>query len=230
MRTESVGQSAAMNETRDYLANSLSHSFAQAAGSGKISDRHLETIVSKLTSKAMVTDTGSSSLVRGATINSNAADKWNAINAGPENTKRVAISQAQNIINKVAGQTYKDKSGAIIVEAGKMITAPMITRLVAAGYKNVYVYSAPIQYESKLIRYEDAGNAGSENWLSNLGTRGPKQQLARGAMFGQVDKLEDSRARTMTGKMLPVGEGFSKPKVLLNSIGTNIRNFFLKNK
>lgn len=230
MRTESVGQTAAMNETRDYLANSLSHSFAQAAGSGKISDRHLETIVSKLTSKAMVTDTGSSSLIRGATINSNAADKWNAINAGPENTKRVAISQAQNIVNKIAGQTYKDKSGAIIVEAGKMITAPMITRLVAAGYKNVYVYSAPIQYESKLVRYEDAGNAGSENWLSNLGTRGPKQQLARGAMFGQVDKLEDSRARTMTGKMLPVGEGFSKPKVLLNSIGTNIRNFFLKNK
>ena len=63
-----------------------------------------------------------------------------------------------------------------------------------------------------------------------MGTRELKNQVARGAMFGQTDKLQDSRARTMTGKMLPIGEGFSKPKHIINNIGTNIRNFFLRNK
>ena len=34
----------------------------------------------------------------------------------------------------------------------------------------------------------------------------------------------------MTGKMLPIGEGFSKPKRFINALGTNIRNFFLRKK
>lgn len=229
-RSDAVGQSNAINETRDYLASTLAQSYSQAVGNGKISDRHLETIVSKLTSKATVMDTGSSNLVRGAMINSNAADKWNAANAGPQNTKRIPISKAHEIVNKYAGKTYKNKSGATIVEAGRMITADAVAKLLAAGHKHIYVYGAPIQYTNTLIRTEDAGSVGSENWLSNLGAKAPKQQIARGAMFGQVDKLQDSRARIMTGKMLPVGEGFNKPKSVINSISTNIKNFFLKKK
>ena len=230
LKMDASGRNQALNETRDYLASSLSKGFADAAGAGKISDRHIETIVGKLTSKATITDAGSSSLVRGGVATSAGIDRWNKMNAGPANSKRYSLSKAQDIVGKISAQTYKNKAGTVIVKANQQITPSHITQLIAAGQKTIYAFAAPIQYTPELVSYQQAGSFGSENWLSNLGTRELKNQVARGAMYGQVDKLQDSRARTMTGKMLPIGEGFSKPKHIINNIGTNIRNFFLRNK
>lgn len=230
LKTDSVGQDEALKETRDYLAGSLSKAFTDAAGAGKISNRHLETIMGKLTSKATVTNGGSSNLVRGAVASSAGIQKWNENNAGVSNTKRIPLSKAQELVGKMAAQAYKNKAGTIIVKQGEQITPTKITQLLAAGHKSIRAYAAPIQYTPELVGVQQAGSFGSENWLSNLGTRELNNQLARGAMFGQTDKLTDSRARMMTGKMLPIGEGFSKPKRFINSLGTNIRNFFLRNK
>lgn len=230
LKTDVVGNEEGLRETRDYLASSLSKAFSDAAGSGKISNRHLETIMGKLTSKATVTNSGSSGLVRGSTVPSASIQRWNAQNAGLSNAKKIPISKAQNLIGKIAAQEYKDKSGAVIVRSGQQITGNHIAKLLASGHKSIKAYASPIQYEPKLVGVEQAGSYGSENWLSNLGTRELNNQIARGAMFGQTDKLQDSRARMMTGKMLPIGEGFSKPKSFVNAIGTNIRNFFLKKK
>lgn len=230
LKTDSVGRDEALKETRDYLAGSLSKAFSDAAGAGKISNRHLETIMGKLTSKATVTNGGSSNLVRGAVASSAGIQRWNENNAGISKAKRIPLSKAQEIVGKLAAQTYKNKAGTVIVKLGEQLTPTKITQLIAAGHKAIRAYAAPIQYTPELVGVQQAGSFGSENWLSNLGTRELNNQLARGAMFGQTDKLTDSRARMMTGKMLPIGEGFSKPKKFINSLGTNIRNFFLRNK
>lgn len=230
LKTDAVGNIKALNETRDYLSASLTNAFNQAVGEGKISDRHLETIVSKLTSKAVVTDSGSANTVKGAVINTDSAQKWNAQNATPLSARRIPLSKAQELIGMVSNQVYKDRAGQIILKDKEQITMAHISRLLAAGYKTIQAYKSPIEIAPKLISYQEAGAYGSENWLSNLGTSHLKDQLGRGAMYGQTDTLSDSRARIMTGKMLPVGEGFSTPKTVINNIGTNIRNFFLKRK
>ena len=230
LKTDSIGQDDALRQTRDYLAGSLSKAFDDAAGAGKISNRHLETIMGKLTSKATVTNGGSSNLVRGSVASSAGIQRWNEQNAGISNAKRYSISKAQEIVGKIAAQPYKSKTGTIIVNKGEQITANHIAHLVAAGFKVIRAYAAPIQYTPELVGVQQAGSFGSENWLSNLGTRELNNQIARGAMYGQKDKLTDSRARMMTGKMLPIGEGFSKPKRFRNALGTNIRNFFLRKK
>lgn len=230
LKTDSIGQDDALKQTRDYLAGSLSKAFDDAAGAGKISNRHLETIMGKLTSKATVTNGGSSNLVRGSVASSAGIQRWNEQNAGISNAKRYSISKAQEIVGKIAAQPYKSKTGTIIVNKGEQITANHIAHLVAAGFKVIRAYAAPIQYTPELVGVQQAGSFGSENWLSNLGTRELNNQIARGAMYGQKDKLTDSRARMMTGKMLPIGEGFSKPRRFINALGTNIRNFFLRKK
>lgn len=230
LKSDAVGNMKALNETRDYLSASLTNAFNQAVGEGKISDRHLETIVSKLTSKSIVTDSGSSNTVKGAVVNTDSAQKWNAQNATPLSARRIPLSKSQELIGMISNQTYKDKAGQIILREKEQITMAHISRLVAAGYKAIKAYKSPIAITPKLVGYQEAGSYGSENWLSNLGTSHIKDQLGRGAMYGQTDRLSDSRARIMTGKMIPVGEGFSTPKTVINNIGTNIRNFFLKRK
>jgi hypothetical protein len=67
---------------------------------------------------------------------------------------------------------------------------------------------------------------GHDNWLSNMGYQDIYEQVIRGAIHGQVDKLEDPRARLMTGKLLNVGEGFNADKNKANGTHTKMQNFF----
>lgn len=230
LKSDVAGRDVALNETRDYLSNSLVDAFNRAAGTGKVSNRHLETAISKLTSKATVTDSGSANTVKGAVINTASAQKWNEQNATPLSARRIPLSRSQELVGMIANKTYKDKAGNVIISEKEKITPQHITRLAATGFKAISAYKAPIEYTPQLVSYQSAGSYGSENWLSNLGTSNIKDQIARGAMFGQTDKLSDPRARTITGKMLPVGEGFNTHKNVINTIGTNVRNFFLKHK
>ena len=59
----------------------------------------------------------------------------------------------------------------------------------------------PIKYEAEFAGITTAPHKGHDNWVSNLAHRDISKQLSRGASFGQIDKLEDQRARFMTGKL-----------------------------
>lgn len=235
-KTDAVGQDAARSETQDYLINSLNYAITQSLdgsnkhpNSNKINQRHLETIVSKMTSKVKILDSGSSSYIKGQETDKNAVDQWNSSHTGIGAYRNESITNKNGVINKVSVDLVKTKKGMKVVGAKDVITEDVYNSLVANGVKNIRVVDKPIVYENLLMSKGTVADNGNESFFSNMGARNIGKQIARGATMGQIDTLDDPRSRLMTGKLLRLGEGFKVPRDIADSISTKMKNLFTKN-
>jgi DNA-directed RNA polymerase subunit beta' len=115
-----------------------------------------------------------------------------------------------------------------VVDAGgsKYLKGTILDRNEADAWNAQNPTLKPIEYENKLYSKNSVVTEGHDNWFSNLGHQNVYQQLARGATFGQVDKLNDPRSRLMSGKLLNLGEGHSIDKNIANNISSSMYNFF----
>lgn len=227
LKTEEIGADRALDYTQNYLAKSMEYAFDKTIGGGKIDSRHLETIVAKMTSKVQIQDAGDSEFMRGQVVDRNLVEFWNAQNTGPYHSLKVSISRsAGNVMNKKSAETLKDRKGNIIVQKGQTFNQDNIAKLILAKYDEVKIEASPIEYSPEINSKDTIVTKGHENWFSNLGHEDIYEQLAQGAVMGQVDKLEDPRSRLMAGKLLRVREGFLQPKERSNSIGSKMLNFF----
>ena len=224
----------ATNAVQDYLATSMQYAINASLGDAErdaVDRRHVELTVSKLTENVRVTDSSVSPYVEGDVIKRVVADKWNKQYANPFTPLEVDTkSKAVDLVGcKVVG-TYKDKSGNIIAGEGHILTKQDVSELVKA-HKTVKIIPTPIKYEPVIVGVKTAPTIGHENWFSNLGHENLNNQLARGAVYGQTDKLEDSRARLMAGKAPSIGRGFKLHKTnkdLSNSFANSLANMFKK--
>lgn len=228
LKTEAYDQEVALDYTQNYLTKGMEYAFDKTIGEGKIDSRHLETIVSKLTSVVTIVDSGDSDYTKGEVIAKNVADQWNAINAGPYSAYRLPIAQASKVIGKTSLSSFKDKNGEFIIKKGENFNSQNIGRLLLSNIKEVNVQKRPIKYSVRLESLETVAPKGHENWFSNLGHRNVFEQLARGATLGQTEKLEDPRARFMAGKLLRVGQGYNYPKVKADTVSSKMFNLFSK--
>jgi len=228
LKSEELGQDKAWDYTQNYLTNSIQRAYEDTFGIGAVDNRHLETVVSKMTSRVTIMDPGDSNFIRGDVVEKNQADQWNSINAGEFSVKTKNVSNAGEILNSVAHETYKDRAGNTIVSKGDMFTEENIPKLMLANISQVKVKPKPVKYNIELLSKNQAVTKGHDNWLSNMGHENVKEQLTRAVVKGQVDKLNDPRTRLMTGKLLNIGEGFNAVKQKANSIANRMFNFFSK--
>lgn len=233
IKSTEVGGEAARALTQDYMVNSLNFAVDTSIGggrqeSGKIDQRHFETIVSKLSSKVKVTDPGSSSFIRGEETDKNLVDQWNGMNTGIGASRDVFISNKNDIIGKLSSDLVRSRKGEKIVGASQEITEEIYNKLAAEKIKNIRVIAKPILYENLLMSKDQAAYRGSDAFFSNLGSKNISRHIVRGAVTGQVDPLEDPRSRLMTGKLLRLGEGLKVPREIADSITTKMKNLFAK--
>jgi DNA-directed RNA polymerase subunit beta' len=226
LKTNAYDQEVALDYTQNYLTKGMEYAFDKSIGEGKIDSRHLETIVSKLTSVVTVIDPGDSNYARGEVVAKNAADQWNAVNAGPYSSEKLPTSQASKLIGKISQNSLKDKNGNFIIKKGEAFNSQNIGTLLLANVKEVNVAKRPIKYKVQLESVGTIPTKGHENWFSNLGHQSVFEQLSRGSTLGQIDELEDPRSRLMSGKLLRIGQGFNYPKQKADSIATKMYNLF----
>lgn len=224
----------AINAVQDYLATSMQ--YAINASLGKANDdavdrRHVELTVGKLTENVKITDSSLSAYVEGDIIKRTEAERWNKMYANTLKPMVVDIkTKAIDLVGcKVVG-TYKDSTGNIIVGEGQTLTKQDVDSL-SRNHKVIKVIPAPIKYEPYIAGVKTAPAIGHENWFSNLGHENLNEQIARGATYGQTDRLTDSRARLMSGKLSGIGKGFTVAKTnkdLSNSFANSLANMFKK--
>ncbi|MGL5712539.1 MAG: hypothetical protein ACRCX2_05930 [Paraclostridium sp.] len=222
-KSKHIGQSEAMNYTRDYLAGSMQYALNQA--SATMDRRNSEIIVSKLTSICVITDSGDSPFMKGQEMDTKTVNKWNEVNC---KAKTIATVNKQEYIGKICATNVKNTSGQVVVKAGQIIDQVTANLIQKSGTPSIKVSLRPAEFKMTL----DSTGAGSvwskghDNWLSNAGVESVRNQVTRGATFGQVDKLEDPRSRTMTGTMLRIGDGIDMPEPIANGMKDSMRNFF----
>ena len=196
LKKDVVGNDKALKDVQDYLTKSMDYVFNKTVGEGSVDRRHLETIVSKLTSNVIITDPGDTGLIKGREIDKAFVDRLN---------NQIALNGVDKNISDVEGmkslQTLK-KGTKTIINKGSVITKEMISELKTAGITKIKVEGRPAQYESKLHSINTVVGKGNNNWFSNLGHENVMKQIARGAMLNQTDTLSDPRSRLMTGKLL----------------------------
>jgi hypothetical protein len=229
LRQNVFGQDAALDYTQKYLTKSMEYAFDKTIGAGNIDNKHLETIIGKLTSKAQITDPGDSKYIRGEIVDKNVIDYWNANNTGELSSAKASIAQASSLIGKLSLDTYRDKAGNVLIKKGEAFNSQNIPKLIMANVKDVRVSKAPIKYSVKLATRDTIIPMGHENWVSNLAHENIPEQIARGAVMGQIDELNDPRSRLMTGKLLNIGEGhkaYESDRTWANSIAGRMFNLF----
>jgi hypothetical protein len=226
LKAEEFDEDTALDYTQNYLTDSMDYAFAKTTSPGTIDRRHEETIIGKLTSKALVIDAGDSPYMKGEVVDRNALIKWNTENSTPYSIKNISLANAAAIIGRKSAETYRDRKSTVIIAKGEVINDMTLLALKNAGYKEIKVLLKPIIYENQLYSKDTIATHGHENWFSNLGHKDIYTQLARGSMLGQVDKLNDPRSRQMAGKLLNIGEGFNTPKDKANGIATRMLNMF----
>lgn len=223
-----------INAVQEYLATSMQ--YAINASLGKADDdavdrRHVELTVSKLTEDVKITESSMSPYIEGDIVKRVAVERWNQEYANPFKAMQVDVkSKAIDLVGCKAAGTYKDLSGNMIITEGQIISKQDVDALIKV-HKTIKVIPAPIKYEPVVFGVKTAPTTGHENWFSNLGHENLNRQLARGAAFGQTDKLEDSRARLMAGKTPKIGKGFNLSRTnkdLSNSFANSIANMFKK--
>jgi hypothetical protein len=114
----------------------------------------------------------------------------------------------------------------MIAKKGTPVDSSIFAKLLLAGYKQVSVLPASIKYAPELYTRSQIVTKGHDNWFSNLGHENIFEQISRGGLFGQTDKLEDPRARLMAGKLLNIGKGYDVPKEKANAMHTNMQKLF----
>ena len=228
-----IGEEGAINHVQDYLSHSMQYAISSALNDNNAIDRrHIETIVSKMTSKAKIVDAGDSNFTKGEVVDRAVIDRWNSENGTPYSSKSVSIAVTpKKAIDRVCADNYKDRKGVAIAKKGQDITPVIVGNLLAAGFKDIKIMPKLIQYEGQLDSKQTVVTKGHSNWLSNMGYENVYSQLARGATNGQTDKLDDPRSRTMTGKLVNVGEGYNlvnnpKTRDKANSVANKMTNFF----
>ena len=174
---------------------------------------------------AKVIDSGDSPFLKGQEMEVKTIQRWNDQNCKP---KTIPSNNVSEIVGKVSSIDLKASSGAVVVRAGEVIDANIAPKLSKLGIPSVKVNLKPIQYEMNLVGQNTIGELGHDNWLSNMAGRDVNKQIARGAAYGQVDRLEDPRARLMSGRMVNVGEGAEMPTQVSNGMASNMMNFFSK--
>lgn len=225
---------AAVSAVQDYLATSMQYAINASLGDADkdaVDRRHVELTVSKLTENVKITESSMSPYVEGDIVKRVAVERWNETYANPFRPMDVDVkSKAIDLVGcKVVG-TYKDNKGTIVAAEGQVLTKEDIKGIVDSQ-KTIKVIPSPIKYEPVVAGVKTAPVIGHENWFSNLGHEDLGRQLARGATYGQTDRLEDSRARLMAGKAPSIGKGFKlnrTNKDLSNSFANSLANMFKK--
>jgi DNA-directed RNA polymerase subunit beta' len=234
LKQDAQGMNEALDYVKDYITGSMEYSFNKTVGTGKIDRKHLETIISKLGSKGIITDPGDSQFIRGQDIDINEVIKWNADNTNPYNAKAVSLNVPGKVIGRTAVGKYKDKKGNILLADGQEVTSAAVGQLLANNIKEIKILPRPIQYQAQMNSKGTVIDKGHTNWLSNMAVDDVYLHVSRGAATGQTDKLNEPRTRLMTGKLLNVGKGYElnknpKTKDTTNSIASKMLNFFTKN-
>lgn len=229
LKSDELGQEKALDYTQNYLKDSLTYAISQSTGNpNAVDSRHVETVISKLTSKVKITDAGDSNYLRGETIDKSVADKWNAENMMPYSAKTVSLSNGSQIIGRLCADRYTDKAGIVIAKNKDVITTDVLSKLLMSGLKTVKVYPKPIAYEVEIHSKNTVATAGHGNFVSNLGHQSVKSQLSRAVTLGQVDKLEDNRARVMVGKPILAGQEATGKRRFMDSFATSVKDIFSK--
>jgi DNA-directed RNA polymerase subunit beta' len=127
----------ALNYTQDYLSGNMEYVFNKTIGQGNIDRRHLETVISKLTSKVRVMDAGDSSFIKGQVVDKTLADKWNAEHSGAFSAKKMPMTSSNGIVGAIIAQDYKNKAGQTIIKKGSQITKEVFSKLLLSGIKEV---------------------------------------------------------------------------------------------
>lgn len=221
LKASEVGQRQAINETRDYLAGTMQYAFQ--ASNAYMDRKHSETIISKLTSIAKVTDSGDSPYMKGQKADVNLYDKWNKDNAGKRNTREMFTTDVTQTVGRFLMADVNIGNNTIY-RSGELITPQIAAKL--TDYKDkIKVSIKPIEYELEIQGQTSAST--NDNWFSSLaGTRGVKDQLSSGSAYGHVDKLQDNRSRLMTGNMLNIGEGAELKNEFKDKMPAKMSNFF----
>lgn len=227
-KAKAVGQEKALGYTQDYLTNSMQYAFTKTVGNDALDRKHMETIVSKLTENAMILDPGDSKFTKGQVVDIAAIQKYNDESSMPFSAKVVPITNVKDLVDRVAAENIV-AGGKVVIKKGELITTNLVPTLMSVPSKNIKVMPKQIQFEMQLKGKQGVDAVGHDNWFSNLGGQNVYKQLARGGAFGQVDKLQDPRARLMAGKMLNIGEGANIPNQVKNSISSKMMNFFGNN-
>lgn len=224
-KTKAVGQEQALNYTQDYLTDSMQYAFTKTVGNGALDRKHMETIVSKLTENAMIIDAGDSKFTKGQVVDIAAIQKYNQESSLPYSVKVVSTLNAKDLVDRIVAENVVI-DGRVVAKKGELITSNMLPALMSGPTRNIKVMPKQIQFEVQLQGKQNIDTVGHDNWFSNLGGQNVYKQLARGGAYGQVDKLQDPRARLMAGKMLNIGEGATIPNQVKNSISSKMMNFF----
>lgn len=223
-KEKAIGQQEALNYTRDYLTETMQYAFKNS--NAYMDRRHAETVISKLTSLAKITDAGDSNYLKGQDVEVKELERWNAENVNMIAAKSIPVTQPNQLIGRVSATNVLGKNANTIIPKGAIIDQGHISELIANGINGVKVIPNPIKYEVILAGKDSVWSKGHDNWVSNLGGKAVNEQLTRAATLGQVDKLEDPRARQILGKPLMIGEGASLPKKILDGMTSSMKNFF----
>lgn len=189
-------------QAQEYLVNELSETLKD----NNIDRRHIELAVGKLTEKVQVNQNAASPWLPGQVALRNQVERWNMENTGIK--KSVDINETLKIVNSRAARTYKGFGGEVIVREGETITKDILGKLMALRIKKVEIYPGKVDYTPVMFGVTVNPQRGSENWFSQMGFEDIKQPFAEGAMFNQVDVLDEPRSRQMAGKIINVGEGY----------------------
>lgn len=161
-----------------------------------------------------------------------------------------AINNTRDYLSKSMEYAFSDESGKVPVNAvhfdvlaNKMTSFAQVTDPGDSPYKrgeyrdkneldrwnNIAKTSnppkRPILYNAKILSKQQVSGI-TDNWLGNAGFRDTAANLTHGAAFGQVDKLNDTKGRLMTGKLLNIGKGFEVPAETANTVSSKMYNFF----
>lgn len=220
-----------MRPTQEFMVDDLHNTF-KATGID-LDRRHLELTVNRMTDQVVVENRGNSPWVNGDIVDKNMVDKWNA-----ENTTfptSISVSEGDKALGAKAAETYKDRSGNIIVRSGEKIDSDILGKLML-NQGTIKVFPKPVQYVEDAHGIVSRPFKGNENWFSQLGFQHIKSEvLPRAAVYGEVEKFEDPRSRQMSGKLLNIGEGFkswvqetgSRFGEAVGNVGRGIVDFFL---
>jgi len=195
-----------LNQAQNYMIGGMQYAIDTSLNKQDAVDRrHIELTVGKLTENVKISDSGDSPYMDGQEVKRNVADRWNADNVTMSIAKLTPTASMDKLLGAIAGETVKDRSGQILVKQGQKITRDMLGPIMLAT-RNIKVTPRPIIYVAEMDSPQTAADKGHDNWFSNLGHQNIGKQLSRGVSFGQVDKLEDPRARMMAGKLSNIGQ------------------------
>lgn len=225
LKSQAEGQEKALNETRDYFADTMQ--YAIKSSNAYMDRRHSELIASKLTGTGMIMDSGDSPYMKGQKADINLFERWNEENCTGTKTIDISTSNPSRLVGRQITENVISNN-KIVVPKGTMIDNLLANKLHTVT-NTVKVTYKPIQYqvipEGQMATSTDPQN----RWFSSLGAQKIKQGISSAMSMGSVDNLQDPASRLMTGKLMNLGDASNYNEKFRNKFTNNMRNFF-KNK